>query len=127
MNEDKNKEINIKIEKAKATFDDVLFLIENEKLEIAVNRLYYSIFYILCALAEKNNFGTSKHTQLIGWFNKNYVAENKISKEISKTAHKLFDLRTKADYDFYSVFESQVVKQLYNEVKIFIDEVIKLI
>jgi len=110
MSEDKIKEILVKIEKAKATLDDALFLIENDKKLMAVNRLYYSIFYILCALAEKYDFGTSNHTQLIGWFNKNFVAENKIDKDVSKTVHRLFDMRTKADYDFYSEFDITDIK-----------------
>ena len=91
---------------------------------MTVNRLQYSIFYILSALSLKYNFKTSKHIQLIGWFNKNFINENKIKKEYGKFVHKIFDLRTKADYDFYSHFEENEVKQMYDEVKVFIKDII---
>lgn len=127
MTEDKKLAINIKIEKAIATLDDSKFLLDNNKLHIAVNRLYYSIFYILSALAEKDNFMTSKHIQLLGWFNKNYVATNKIEKKLGKIAHQLFDLRSKADYDYYTEFTIDQVTMTYGEVKLFIDKIIEII
>ena len=45
------------------TEDEVNFLIENNKLHLAVNRIYYGSFYILSALALKYRFQTSKHGQ----------------------------------------------------------------
>ena len=120
MNEDNLKEINLIIEQSIATLDDSKFLIENKKYSIAVNRLYYSIFYVLTALSIKFQYKTSKHIQLIGWFNKNFINEGKINKEYWKFVHKIFDLRTKADYDFYTRFEE-------NEVKLFINDIIKFI
>ena len=127
MNNDKIKNINVKIEKSIATFDDSKFLIDNNKLEIAINRLYYSIFYMISALAEKDNFETSKHTQLIGWFNKKYITSNIISKKSGKIVHKLFDLRTKADYDYYTTFKKEQVIDLYDETEIFKNELLNII
>ena len=61
------------IEKTQSTIEDIKFFIENEKLLVAINRIYYGIFYMLSALAIKHQMSTSKHTQLIGWFNKNFI------------------------------------------------------
>ena len=58
------------VEKAKTTVENVSFLIKNKKFFMAANRIYYGIYYMLSALAVKHQFSTSKHTQLIGWFNK---------------------------------------------------------
>jgi len=71
---DKEALINYRIDQAKRACEDVNFLIENDKLTIAVNRIYYGMFYVLSALAEKYDFHTSKHLQLIGWFNKNFIS-----------------------------------------------------
>ena len=127
MNEDKNKQINLIIEQAIATLDDSKFLIDNKKYKIAVNRLYYCIFYILSALAIKYDFKTSKHNQLIGWVNKNFINENLIKKEFGKFIHRIFDLRNKADYDFYTMFNEDQLRQIYKDVKEFVEEVIKFI
>ena len=123
----KLNEIEIKIEKSIATLEDSKFLIENNKLEIAANRLYYSIFHILSALAEKYNFETSKHIQLLGWFNKNFIINNKVDKKYGKIAHKLFDLRSKADYDYYTSFNLEQVNDMYNDANSFIKEILYLI
>jgi uncharacterized protein len=51
---------------------DAKILIREERLPAAVNRIYYSMFHSLCALAISDGFETGKHGQLIGWFNKNF-------------------------------------------------------
>ena len=45
--------------------DEVQFLIDNDKLSNAVNRIYYGMFYVLNALALKHKYSTKKHQQLI--------------------------------------------------------------
>jgi len=127
MNDEKLKEINHIIEQAKAALDDSKFLIENKKFNIAVNRIYYSIFYVLSALALKYGFKTSKHIQLISWFNKNFINEKKLNINYGKFVHKIFDLRTRADYDFYVKFTQNETMQIYSDVEIFINDIINFI
>ncbi len=74
--EDRNALISYRIEKAKEAIEDVQFLLENDKLNLAINIIYYGLFHILTALTLKYKFKTSKHLQLVGWFNKNFVKEN---------------------------------------------------
>lgn len=121
------KEIKHIIQQANIALDDSEFLIDNKRFSIAVNRLYYSIFYILSALALKYAFKTKSHIQLLGWFNKTFISNNKIDKKYGKFVHKIFDLRTKADYDFYSHFEEEQLKQMHKEVKSFINVIINFI
>ena len=59
------------ITKSKESLCDAELALSNNRLDNAQNRIYYSIFYIVTALAYTDNFITSKHSQLIGWFNKN--------------------------------------------------------
>jgi uncharacterized protein (UPF0332 family) len=73
--------IKIKIEKSEKCIDDVAFLIENDKLVLAVNRIYYGIFYAISALALRNSFLTNKHQQLIGWFNSAGLIRNMSNQE----------------------------------------------
>ena len=52
------------------------------------------------ALGYKDNFITSKHKQLMGWFNKAYVHDNKIFDErLMKVYQKSFNERQEADYE----------------------------
>ena len=121
------KIISHKIEKAYQTLEDSKFLIENRKYNIAVNRMYYSVFYIISALALKYDYNTSKHGQLLGWFNKNFVAKELIGKEIGRNSLNLFEKRTKADYDDFIVFSDDQVNKMYEDTEKVLNEITKLI
>jgi len=62
--------VRLRLKQANEAIEDVEFLILNERLTLAINRIYYGMFYSLLALALQYDFKTSKHAQLIGWFNK---------------------------------------------------------
>jgi uncharacterized protein (UPF0332 family) len=70
---DREDLIKYRLEQANETISDVQLLIENNRLRSAVNRIYYGIFYSLLALGIANQYEASKHAQLIGWFNKNFI------------------------------------------------------
>lgn len=74
--------------------------LEVDLLSTAQNRLYYAIFYIVSALAKKHGFVTAKHSQLLGWFNKEFVKTQKLGTEISRIYTKSYEFRQKNDYTF---------------------------
>jgi uncharacterized protein (UPF0332 family) len=123
--EEKDRVVLIKyrIEKAKKAAEDACFLIDNNRLLLAVNRIYYGAFYILSALALKYQVPTSKHKELIGWFNKTFVKTSIIPRKYGQFVHKAFDKRSKADYADYVEFDKQEVSIMFNEMKDFIKEV----
>ena len=70
---DRDTLIRYRIEQAHEAIEEAELSISHNKLKMAVNRIYYGMFYILSALALKYRFKTSKHQGLIGWFNKNFL------------------------------------------------------
>ena len=120
------KLINIYVEKSYAALEDSKFLIEQKKYHIAINRIYYSIFYMISAFAVKDKFETSKHAQLIGYFNKNYISTKKIDAN-SKIITRLFELRNKADYDVYATFTKEQVDELCSISEKFLNDTKKYI
>ena len=102
--EDRDTLIKYNVEKSKQAIEDAQFLIENNKLYIAANRIYYRIFYILSALALKHRFPTKKHHQLHGWFNKNFIHTNIIDEKYSQIVKQAFKIRSDADYDVTKIF-----------------------
>jgi len=118
--DEKNALIEHRISKAIAAIDEVDFLISNKKLLLAVNRIYYGMFYILSALSLKYDFSTSKHQQLIGWFNKEFVVTGKVEPKYGKIIHNAFSNRSTGDYDDFAEFEEDEVKISFNELKDFI-------
>ena len=115
------------IEKTQNTIEDIKFFIENEKLLVAINRIYYGIFYMLSALAIKHQMITSKHTQLIGWFNKNFVKENKIDRKYAKYIQEAFEKRMKSDYEVLANFSTNDVSDLFEKMQETVHEINKLL
>lgn len=65
-----------------------------------VNRAYYAVFYFILALFQKDgiNARTSKHSGVIGAFDKEYVLTGKVERKTGKIVHSLFDARQESDY-----------------------------
>jgi len=126
MEYDKNILITRAIEKSDESFISAKENYLNGHYETCLNRLYYTIFYIVNALAYKDNFITSKHSQLMGWFNKNYIYKNHIFNEKMFAIYKeTFSNRQKSDYDFMYKPNPDEIDMLINETKFFTDEIKK--
>ena len=125
--EDRETLTNYRIDKAKKAEDDARFLIDNNKLHLAVNRIYYGAFHILSALALKYQFQTTSHQELIGWFNKEFVKEELIDRKYGRFVHKAYDKRSKADYADYVEFEKEEVLAMFNEMKDFLEKIEELL
>lgn len=114
-------------EKAFSTLTEVQKLLEANMLNLAINRVYYAGFYIVSALSLIDNFSTSKHKQLIGYFNKNYIHSGLIDLEKGDILNIAYRKRTSIDYhDFTTVTKNEVLKY-YEQMKIFVNEVDQLI
>ena len=119
--------IRYRLEEAKETISDVQLLIENERLRAAVNRIYYGMFYSLLALGLAYQFETSKHQQLLGWFNKNFVHEGLIDAKFGKIINKASNRRTQGDYESYVEFDKEVILEMFEEMKEFISEIERIL
>lgn len=118
--EDRKNLVRYRMEQAEETVEDVRLLIENKRFRSAVNRIYYGMFYSLLAMGLEYKFQTSKHTQLIGWFNKNFVHEGIIERKYGKILNKAFNRRTQGDYDIYVEFDEDTVREMFEEMQDFI-------
>jgi uncharacterized protein (UPF0332 family) len=115
--------IRYRLKEAKETIADVQLLIENDRLRAAVNRIYYGMFYSLLALGLAYQFETSKHQQLLGWFNKNFIHEGLIDAKFGKIINKASNRRTQGDYESYVEFDKEVILEMFGEMKEFIIEI----
>jgi len=119
--------INYRMKQARETSEEVKFQIENNFLVIAVNRIYYGMFYMLLGLALKEGYKTSKHNQLIGWFNKEFVKTGKIERKIGRIIHQAYQDRTDGDYGLFVKFEKEEVFEKHKNMNRFLDKLENLI
>jgi uncharacterized protein (UPF0332 family) len=127
MHDNQNELVKYRIEQAKEAIKDVNILIEKNLLTLAITRIYYGMFYMLLALALKKGFKTSKHNQLIGWFNKEFVKTGIINQKFGKIINKGFEDRTDGDYGIFVQFEKDEVSMKFFDMKEFISELEKII
>lgn len=113
--------IKYRLEQAEKTYVAVESLIQTDNLPAAVNRIYYGMFYGLLALAVKNSYKTSKHQQLLGWFNKNFINTQVIEKKYGKFIQDAFENRMEGDYEPYIEFDKETIEQMYADMRLFLD------
>ncbi|MCD4784311.1 MAG: HEPN domain-containing protein [Candidatus Eremiobacteraeota bacterium] len=77
-----------RIERAKDAKEEVKALVNVKKYSAAISRIYYGMFYIASALCLCDEFSTSKHGKLIGYFNKNYVITGIVERELGRVFSK---------------------------------------
>lgn len=121
--EDRQNLISYRLEQAKETIKDVELLIENHRFRSAVNRIYYGMFYSLLAMGLAYEFETSKHSQLIGWFNKKFIYGKLIDAKYGRIINRAYNRRIKSDYDTHIEFDKDVVLELYNDMCDFIEAI----
>lgn len=128
LGEDERKElIKHRCEKSLEMVREVQEQIDNGHFNTAVNRTYYAVFHIISALAVKNNFQTSKHYQLLGWFNREYIKTGSLDKKYGKIAYDAFDMRSRGDYDDFTSYDKVDAERLYSEVKDLVEVVVQMV
>lgn len=109
---------NYRIERARQDLETAKINYRHNKLVQSVNRSYYAIFHALRALLAYDSYDSKRHSSIIGFFNKKYIATGKIDQEYYKVIANAFDIRTKSDYqDFYIVSQIEAEEQLSNAEK----------
>ncbi|HXL54805.1 MAG TPA: HEPN domain-containing protein [Chitinophagaceae bacterium] len=120
---DRNDLVRHRIQQAEETIVDVSLLLDNERFRAAINRIYYGMFYALLALASAHQFETSKHTVLIGWFNKKFINQGQADPRFGRIINRAFNKRSKGDYDSFVEFEKADILEMFEEMKEFIAEI----
>ncbi len=109
-----------RIEQAHEAIEDVELSLNHNKLKMAVNRIYYGMFYILSALALKYKFKTSKHQGIIAWFTKNFIKDEKIDRKYGTMIRNAFTNRSDGDYRAFVTFVKEDVQKSFEDMKDFI-------
>ena len=102
--------------------DAKIMLDQNLSPRSIINRAFYAIFYCILSLFIKADVTvkTSKHTGIIGLFDKEFINTEKIEKEYSKILHTLFDDRQELDYKELIEVNKQDAVEAVNKAKEFI-------
>lgn len=98
-----------RLRQTEETLDEAIKMLESGfSPRSIVNRSYYAMFYAVLALFIHSDtpHKTSKHSGVIGIFNKEFIHTGKLDARFAKMFYDLFDERMELDYrDFAEVSE----------------------
>ena len=107
------------LKKSKEALIDTEINLKNDRLNNAQNRIYYAIFYSVVALGYCENFITSKHKQLMGWFNKKFIYENKIfNTNMYKIYKEAYENRQESDYSIFVKPQKENVIKILQDITV---------
>jgi uncharacterized protein (UPF0332 family) len=74
-----------------------------------LNRAYYAAFYAASALLTARDLHSSKHHGVLSLFDREFVLKDLMSREHGRALHRLFELRSDADYEIFGDFSSDEI------------------
>lgn len=102
-----------RIAQAKDSLEVADLTFERGLYKDSINRSYYAAFYAIKAVLALEEVDFKRHKDVMGYFNKQYVASEKFPKELGRKIGKLQQLREKSDYDdFYLASRAVAEKQV---------------
>lgn len=102
-----------RLEKSKQDFESAEILLVKGKHAQSLNRSYYTVFHAIRALLALDKFDSKKHSGVVSYFIKNYIATGIFKKEYSKIILRAEKFRSRSDYmDFYEVSKEDAEGQL---------------
>ena len=120
MNSEKKQQIiQYRLDRAKESLNAARIMFDHELLMSAMNRIYYSMFYAVQALLILNDQSFSKHGQVKGYFNKEFIKTGRFPKEFGKIFNIVFEYRQKYDYIDLSNPEKILISDYLIEAKRF--------
>lgn len=123
MKEELHALINYRLKQADESIQEARVLLqEGMSLRAVMNRLYYALFYAALALLQKKQIGTSKHSGVIALFDKEFVKTDIFPREMSKTLHRAFELRQKADYMEQTEVSKEDMDEMFPQILAFVAE-----
>jgi uncharacterized protein (UPF0332 family) len=126
-NEERIEIVTFRMEKARNTFTELVFLADNALWQTAANRIYYACYYAVTALLIQNGIETKTHQGVINQFGLHFVKTKIFSQKEGRFFKSLFELRQDGDYADWIIINEEDVVPLIEPVKKFIDKIEQLL
>lgn len=123
--EEKSTLIRYRLERADESLRAAQLMLENKLYIPAMNRIYYSMFYAVLALLVLSESAFSKHGQVKGFFNREFIKTGVFAKDFGKLFNTVFEYRQKFDYVDLITPEEELISDYIIEAKQFIEEISK--
>ena len=89
----------------------------------SINRSYYSAFYSVKAVLAYGTIDFKRHKDVIGYFNKEYVASGVFPRELGRRLGTLKQYREKSDYDDFYIASKEIAIEQIETANLVLDKV----
>lgn len=94
-------------------------MLQKGMLTFSMNRIYYAMFYAVQALIAQEGLSFSKHGQVKGYFNRQFIKTGIFSMEMGQLYNKAFEYRQKFDYVDFAVPEREMLDEYIEKARRF--------
>jgi uncharacterized protein len=103
---------------------DANYLLNDHRLNAAVNRTYYAMFHaVQAALIAAKARSPKTHSGAMNLFSRHYISTGRMAREFGKDLQDAYDLRQQSDYDIYTVVGEAQVREMIQKADAFVTAV----
>ncbi len=113
--------IKYRLDRSRESLKAAYLMFENDLFVSAMNRIYYSMFYAVQALLILRSSTFSKHGQVKGFFNREFIKKEIFPKEFGRLFNNAFEYRQKFDYVDLLIPEKELISDYLIKADHFID------
>ncbi len=92
-------------------------------LTFAMNRVYYAMFYAVQAALGEKAVSFSKHGQVKGYFNREFIKSGVLPIDMGRLYNKAFEYRQKFDYVDFAVPEEDMILEYIEKAEQFLNSI----
>ena len=115
--------VEYRLAEAEETLRESEILLIQSAFRGSVNRSYYAMFYAVLGLLATHGLGTSKHSGVMGLFDREFVKTGVFSKELSRSFHRAFNERQANDYGELLEPDQELAAELFAKAQVFVSEI----
>lgn len=115
--------ITYRLERSKESHKAARLLLENDMLTSSMNRIYYAMFYAVQSLLLLHEVSFSKHSQVKGYFNKEFIKNGIFPKDFGRMYNNAFEYRQKFDYVDLIIPEKEMIIEYIDKANEFINTI----
>lgn len=124
--DNRQKELsNYRIQEAKDTLKVARNCLNDGFYKDSINRSYYSVFYAIKSVLALGTVDFKRHKDVVAYFNKEYVATEKFSRELGRKIAVLKQVRETSDYDDFFIASKEKAEEQINTAELVLQEVKK--
>jgi uncharacterized protein len=115
--------VRYRLQQAGETLREASLLLEQSAWRGAQNRAYYAMFYAVHALLATRQLGTSKHSGVLGLFDREFVKPGLLPTALSRSLRLAFNRRQSWDYGEVAELDPEEITEMVAGAKLFVQTI----